>query len=450
MRSLGTLSYWGLLFVKSPLQSVFMTILIQNSGYHLKNLGDVSMLRATYLRLRERFPGATIQIYSTDAVLLEKYCPGAVLMDPKDSNAWFSAVFLPKLDSLVMKVFPVYRKHLCKAKIFRPEQVLKVIQWTHFVFAREKLGRIQNLFKSVQEADVLIATGGGYLTSTFFNHGTNVLLTMALGQYFGKATFFTGQGVAPFYDETRYMEGLVAAVLQKADAVGFREKRVSHDFAVKYHLDHSMFTFDDANYFEEGRLTPVRQECPVVGVNIRIAKYSGISTAIVEEFREVLDGLRSSLTVAFLAVPVTSFAGDSDVSSLRQINKGGDFFADNEIEVETVEELIGRAAQSSLMITCSYHAGVYAISNDVPTLLLTSNPYYDQKMNGLIDAFPNARVDLIDLRSKDWKSSLVEKSLAFLKVADKETRVCARQSEEYRQINNQLYERIFQKMEALS
>ena len=58
-----------------------MRILIEPSGHHLLNAGDVSMTQVAYRRLCAFWPDASICITTSDPGLLQQYCPGAVPID---------------------------------------------------------------------------------------------------------------------------------------------------------------------------------------------------------------------------------------------------------------------------------------------------------------------------------------------------------------------------------
>ena len=52
-----------------------MRILIDSGSYHALNVGDVAMLQACIVRLRELWPGASIAVVTNSPDALTTHCP---------------------------------------------------------------------------------------------------------------------------------------------------------------------------------------------------------------------------------------------------------------------------------------------------------------------------------------------------------------------------------------
>ena len=63
-------------------------IFVDNSGYHLLNMGDVAMLQAALTRLRRLWPQADVHIITIAPERLARYCPQAQPLSTSGRLPW--------------------------------------------------------------------------------------------------------------------------------------------------------------------------------------------------------------------------------------------------------------------------------------------------------------------------------------------------------------------------
>ena len=64
-------------------------ILMEQSGYPLGNLGDVSMLKTAVQRLEELYPHGQIQVFTSAPEKLAQFCPQALPLSLSGRTIWY-------------------------------------------------------------------------------------------------------------------------------------------------------------------------------------------------------------------------------------------------------------------------------------------------------------------------------------------------------------------------
>ena len=158
-----------------------MRILVDQSGYDLLNIGDVAMLQSCVARLKMQWPEAEIMVIARDPTLLQTYCPGVTAI-------WRTSADLPLL------------RYLPPKSQSASEQVWKMVApyfSDRLGYKRVKQEGSLTAIQAVQAADLVVASGGGYVTDTWWWHGAGVLSLLTLAQRLGKPTAMFGQGIGP-------------------------------------------------------------------------------------------------------------------------------------------------------------------------------------------------------------------------------------------------------------
>jgi polysaccharide pyruvyl transferase WcaK-like protein len=85
--------------------------------------------------------------------------------------------------------------------------------------------------------------------------------------------------------------------------------------------------------------------------------------------------------------------------------------SDGGASYESPEDVARAVGRCRVVVTGSYHAGVFALSQGVPVLALSKSAYYDNKFNGLADMFGTGctvlRTDAPDF-NKHLKQAILE------------------------------------------
>ena len=206
-----------------------MRILVDQSGYDLLNIGDVAMLQSCVTRLRLQWPEADIMVVANASERLASYCPGTIAIRTLADPALFRR--LPKKAALALeqswKIAAPYFIRRLGHRHTEPDQPLTAIQ-------------------AVQMADLVVASGGGYVTDTWWWHAAGILSLLSLAQRLGKPTAMFGQGIGPI--RHRALRAQARAVLPGLKVMGLREGKIGPELVLSLGMasDAVIVTGDDA------------------------------------------------------------------------------------------------------------------------------------------------------------------------------------------------------------
>jgi polysaccharide pyruvyl transferase WcaK-like protein len=370
-----------------------MKVLVDHDGYDLLNLGGVAMLQACVVRLRQQWPDANIRVIAHAPDRLQLYCPGT------------TAIGRTFADSRYVQIFP-RKVRLASEQLWRiagPQ-------------LRPRVGRGNGAdagpltaIEAVRWADVVVAAGGGYLTDTWWWHAAGVLSLLDLAQSLGKPTAMFGQGIGPLRGHA--LRALACRVVPKLAVLGLREQVTGLGLALSFGTppDVIRMTGDDA--IEVIPPTVGASTGTALGVNIREADYAGVGGDFAATIGESLVAAAHDLGAPIIALPVSRYRTTSDLDAIAAcLRSAREMVSVTLADLSSPDELLAAAARCRSVVTGSYHAAVYALSQGVPAVCLTRSPYYDAKFAGLSALFPEA-CQVVSLAAQD-AAQLVRSAIA--------------------------------------
>jgi len=364
-----------------------VNVIIENSGYGLDNLGDVAMLQMAITRLTSIFPNAIIWVISEEKESLLRYLPDARLLPMKERRAWLSPF---NLVGGLQHFFSGKTKEwlLDKEASFRsrhPDAALKIISW-RFGKDSEKYIFSSRFVNRIKDADMVVATGGGYVTDSFSSHAIQLLDVLRLAHRFDRPTVMLGQGVGPI-THARLLK-MIQQVYPKLALLGMRESVLSPKIVnsvITGEKTKLIVTGDDA--VELAYKQHPLQLGGKIGVNIRLAGYSEVMGETVERVGKVINEFMQAGQLEYEIIPISLVAGASDTEAVRRMLGLSGIAAKEQDMHLSVEEVIGRVGRCRVVVTGSYHAGVFALSQGIQVVALTASKYYDSKFLGLKNQF---------------------------------------------------------------
>lgn len=365
-----------------------MKIVIEQSHYSLVNMGDLSMLQVAVSRLKNLWPDASIKVFAYKQAedLLEKYCPKTDPVIPSGQDVWLTTPLSDRLTKLMSNSseqlkdlewqiryqFPSMGRWLVQRRLKKRKQL------SHY----EKL----NLFlNAIEEADLVVAAGGGYITDAFENKATKSLTILGLATKLGKPTVMLGHGLGPL--DNPKLRTKAKAILPKVNLISLREKRAGIPLLKSLGVSPQriMTTGDDAiELVYDNRSLELGN---AIGVNLRIARYSDVNADLLETVRTVLQQAAASKGAPLLPVPIEFYDLNSDVRTIKEILAGYDDTSDAGDSLRTPVQVIKQAGRCRVVVTGSYHAGVFALAQGIPVVGLAKSEYYKDKFLGLADIF---------------------------------------------------------------
>ena len=343
-----------------------MRILVDQGCYELLNMGDVAMLQACVQRLSRQWPDAEIMIIAHPGTELGTYCPGARSAG-RTSGQRLAQIFPERYRPIWQSIVP-YVAGLVPRTPPRPADPRTAVQ-------------------AVYAADLVVAAGGGYITDTWRWHATGVLGVLALAQRLGKPTAMLGQGLGPVTQ--RVLRAQASWVFPKLAVLGLREGRMGPDLAVSLGARPDAVTLTGDDALELVTCSPV--DGPALGVNMRMAGYAGVDSAVARAVGDVVLSAAAAYRAPVVALPVSRLGADGDLGAIQDMVGRGDPRVEVVLrDLPSPRDLIAAAAGCRAIVTGSYHAAVFSLAQGVPAVCVTNSSYYDAKFSGLQALFPHA------------------------------------------------------------
>jgi polysaccharide pyruvyl transferase WcaK-like protein len=362
-----------------------MNILVDQSGYALMNMGDRAMLQMALTRLKNLWPQSNIRVFTTAPEQLKEACSQVLPCSLLGRYVWSAPVSHRLHETLV--------GHRLTCSVVDLEwQWRNRFPHTAVTFIRSRSqanpGRVQHLedfIEAVRWADLVVATGGGYITDSFKEHAIGVLNLLELAHHLGKPTVLVGQGLGPIQDSVLYNRA--KTVLPKLDLITLREKRSGLPLCntLGVQSQRCVVTGDDAiELAYDHRSESIGYG---IGVNLRLAKYSNVNVSCLSQLSQVLQKAAHQYNAPLLPVPIAHAEDESDPDAIRQLLIGYDNESDGGRSLNTPLKVIQQAGRCRLTITGSYHAGVFSLSQGIPVIGLAKSEYYVDKFAGLAEQF---------------------------------------------------------------
>jgi polysaccharide pyruvyl transferase WcaK-like protein len=194
-----------------------------------------------------------------------------------------------------------------------------------------------------------------------------------------------GQGFGPLH--TPKLVARARVVLPQIDFIGIREDRASLPLLLSLGVasDRVMTTGDDAIEM----VYRLRRDSlgEGLGVNLRISDYSGVDKSLLEPLRQVLRDVTQAHRVPMVPLPISRVPGEADIEALQYLMDVNDDRLRDGSPLEALDAVVRQVQKCRLVITASYHAGVFALANGIPTIGLAKSNYYIDKFMGLSALF---------------------------------------------------------------
>lgn len=341
-----------------------MRIFLEAGPNGLCNAGDIAMLQVAVQKLRRVFPGAEITVATLAIDHLAAHCGGVTAI--ANGQRWRMTP-----DFVVRRGF---------------QKLRAVAGFTPGRDALLHLGRpcSSHFLEAVRSADLVAFVGGGNLTTVFTFGAQFFLQTLRLAAEFGKPTVMFGQGVGPITAGS--LRQAARAILPHAHMIAVRERLTGPallgDLGVP--RERIIVTGDDA--VELAYAARPASLGSTLGVNVRLSDYSGVGTRDLPMIREALRHAAVRRGVELVPVPI-NWGIDPDMPSIRRLLRGMAAEPVMRDHPCSSTSAIARIGCCRAVVTGSYHAGVFALSQGIPAVCLARSVYYADKFNGLRDMF---------------------------------------------------------------
>ena len=329
-------------------------------GHH--NVGDVALLIACHDNLRRLWPQANFSVLSEAPERLARLLPEA-------------------------RAVPVERPLLgadvgadWRAGLRRRRKLLKQAGGRTAL-----LGRAPFLPRAargaIEASDIVAMSGCGLLTDRHAARAARSLALLREAEKRGKVAAMFGQGIGPI--TARRLRRACRATLPRLDILTVREPIHSTRFATDAGADPSTVVLTGEEAVEMANAAGGAGDGRAIGVVLRIHPDVDYLTGDEEQYRAIYGALdRSSRALGAPLFPIHTSAGD-----MRLFRDALAPDLEWPADPPTPREVIDSIAGCRLVVTFSYHAAVFALSQGIPTIGLVRNPFSRVRFAGLADAF---------------------------------------------------------------
>ncbi len=361
-------------------------ILIEPSDYVLRNLGDMAMMQVAATRLVALWPDAEIRILSDRPSELPHYRSNVTALDSLGRRLWLRTSVIPgsvsrRLPSRI-RTFSERAERFWRVRF--PRSMRRLIRWRLAAAGRDHQA-LTDYLHILEAADLVLATGMGGITDAFPRYAYELLETLDSAHRLGAVTAMMGQGMGPIDDPL--LRRYAAAVLRHVDLIALREDRAGRPLLEQQlGVDHARITTTGDDAIELGFNRNQSQLGTDLGVNLRIADYSGVTESVATAIGDQLRQAAARTSASLVPIPISTVSEEDDRRSIERFVTGTSSGGASS-GASTIADALTAIADCRVVVTGSYHAAVFALSMGVPAVGLAASPYYLDKFLGLADQF---------------------------------------------------------------
>jgi colanic acid/amylovoran biosynthesis protein len=379
-------------------------IVVEPGSYGCLNMGDVAMMQVAVSRLNELWPDAEIAVVTGCPDRLLRFCPSVAPLSCEARNAWLSGRsflggFHRRLPSGISDVL----RRLERLLWLRSPSVTDLGVCLKARMLRRPVPSPSSFRKRLLGANLLVVSGAGMINDAFADSAIPLLDELDAAMRAGIPVVAFGQGIGPIADPALLAKA--RAVLPRLELIALRERYAGLPLLESLGVprDRIVFTGDDALELAYDRRPPSIGSR--IGVNLRLAGYAGTSDGIFGMLREPLRSAAKALKSSLVSLPISLHESDSDVVSIGKL-------LDIEMpaaraKIESPEDVVRLTGECRVVVTGSYHAGVFALAQGIPIVALVQSDYYEQKFTGLLNQFPEG-CRILDFRRPVPSSEIQE------------------------------------------
>jgi len=384
-----------------------MRIVFDQADYNMRNKGNVALLITALERCRQLFPGASLEVITSGPYLLKYYCPRAhpVSLDGRHdwsggrgrvvgwhllAPRWAWRFFFEAREALPewsarTRLWRGHATHLQNKSAEATLEAERSHGESRVESPSDRMPRQADLQQALAGADLLVATGGGYLCDSDKPRALNVLARLegAVGR--GTPTVMVGQGVGPMSDQG--LRGKAAQVLPKVDAILVREARVAPGLLMSLGVppDRIVIGGDDAvELAYRNRRAAVGD---ALGISVRLAHYTDVGRSQLEVLRPALHHVATELRARMLGIPISCAGHEADQEHLAALARGYPDATVSRWRFDSPEAIARLTSRCRVVVAGAFHAGVFALAQGIPVVALVRSDEYKVKFEGLSEQF---------------------------------------------------------------
>lgn len=368
--------------------NILITTGLDSSIISFGNMGDISMLQSGLVRLRKNWPNASLNVLTDWPEILVRFCPEVVPIPAVGRNLWVGEdillgrfeTFVPdRLKQVAIKSrraaavrFPVGLKHFLKLGLRLQNR-------------RAKGEALSTFSESIAAADLVVACGAGgfYDSCRGWNMNTLDVIEAAVQRRIPVAMF--GQHFGPLTDPVVLSRAV--NILPAVDLITLRGRCESKAFLESLGVDASRIEMTGDEAIELAYPARPQNLGAGLGVNFRLRTSAGTSDNDIEMLRPILQRFAKDHHVSLIPAPIAVDSSTCDYAAVKLLLQGFDDQTDGGAHLASPVEVIKQVGRCRVLVTCAYHAAVFALAQGIPVVALAKSSYFVEKFLGLRERF---------------------------------------------------------------
>jgi len=346
-----------------------------------QNIGDIAMLQVTVSRLAELWPEAEILVLTDSEKGLARFCPQAKPLSRVGAQTWL-------VDGVITGPLHVWlpawiTKHIRRSKRWlrahAPGVIDVLLRGRFSLHDGEARGpKVESFVRAIRSCDLLVLAGSGGFADSCRDWNLYALGLIEVALALHKQVALFGQGIGPIADAE--ILDRMREILSRVSLLASRGSRGADAIAAELNVPKAVFitTGDDA--IEPAYRARAKSLGSGIGVNLRVASYSGVSDADADEVGAVLRDFAVGHGAELVPMPIALHGVADDRKSIEQIL--GVPIASMPM-LDSPEAIYAQTAKCRLVVTGAYHAAVFALAQGVPAICICGSDYYAAKFEGL-------------------------------------------------------------------
>jgi colanic acid/amylovoran biosynthesis protein len=244
-------------------------------------------------------------------------------------------------------------------------------------YLRQSPKDVYKFLDLLRTVDLLVYAGGGYFNDEFRHFFFELVTVAELVRHQRKPVVAFGQGIGPL--STPLVARPVEAFVRNLTAIGTREN-ITLRWAQSHLNSETLCVSTGDDVLLDPDLPSPSELGSDLGVNVRLAFYSGIELAELGPLREAVARFFQAQGLTIIrSIPIK----DTDDQSTQQVLAGLPIESCRAEKAATLSAI----AKCRVVFTGSYHAAVFAYALGVTVVGLVGNRYYQQKFAGVAERF---------------------------------------------------------------
>jgi polysaccharide pyruvyl transferase WcaK-like protein len=434
-------------------------IVVQHGEHWLRNNGDLAMLGVTVGRLRARWPQARIHVLTSSPALLRAYAPG---VQPLGDGRLPSLLAVESIGRLVSRLGPaavgpaavrwLHARQRSYAALDRIRLTVRPGPATTAVGDRASAGPApvreltlyDNEAAAVRGASLVLAMGGGYVADVDPSQTLHLFGLFAKAIEHGVPTAMVGQGLGPLTDPE--LVAHAERILPRVDLIGLREGLKGPKLLGGLGVPEERITITGDDAIELAYAVRQPTLGTDVGVCLRVADYSPVAARAKEVVGREVRTMAARQNAALVPLIISEYRAE-DRRSTMPLVAGYERVVPPLGRFVTPRAVAARVSRCRVLVTGAYHLAVFALSQGIPVVGLTSSEYYDDKFLGLRDMFDHG-LQLIHLDEPDLDVQLGNAIRSLWQQAPELRDGLRRRAVDQIRTSTEFYARIFELVEA--